>query len=128
MNDIVEAVEKSFPPVSFRWISNNVNDLEDFNRLVFDDSRVTLFNVIRRKKNLGWFGPVRYEFEVSSWLRWPHSGLRIGDYANTLEEAKAKAERFATIILRGHDYVNPQTDKEMLPGDNKNEEPVLDRG
>lgn len=117
--------ENSYPPISFRWVTNNVNDPEDFQQLVFTESRVALFSVIRRKQNLGWFSPVRYKFEVSSWLRWPVSGLRVGDYADTLDEAKAKAERFASIILRGHEQ---QADKEMPTGDNKNEKSVLDCG
>lgn len=107
INDLPETGENGWPPVKFSWVENDPRYKDGVLRMVFGASGVTLFTVIPRRQNLGWFGPVTYKYEVSTSLRHPNSGFRIGDLVSTLEEAKAYAERTATSIIRGNDFVAP---------------------
>jgi len=108
INDLPLVDENCWPPVRFSWVENDPQYVKGVVRLVFKESGITFFTIVRQRHNLGLFAPVKYKYELATQLRNPESGHRIGGYFDTLKEAKDFAEKLATYILRGNDFAPPE--------------------
>lgn len=91
-----------YPPINLSWYANKKDPEHLYLR--FTESGVNLFEIRPIRTTWKWFKRIdKVEYMVRSDLKSPGSGLSIGGYFSTLEEAKTAAGMLAGQILRGSD-------------------------
>ena len=106
MTDEIEILEPNkniWPPVDMRWI----DDVDaDSSSLVFTASTVKLFSICKINTAFFFCKPV-YKYRLCSPLMNPDRLSLIGGHFDTLDEAISAGEKYATIIIRGNNFVRP---------------------
>lgn len=116
MTDTVEVAttkenQNIWPPINMQWYTKEGDNPQDSASFIFTESQIELFEI--HKINIaGFFRKPKYEYRLASTLKNPQSSRPIGGFFDTMDEAKRCAEKYATVIFRGLDFVRPGTTDE----------------